>query len=282
MARVHPHYAGSLRPYAAWIHGIEVWGDMRPDYLRALRRADLVFVNSRYTLERFQSTHGTLSTARVCPLATEQDEAPAVLADFSGPPTALIVGRAGADEMKGHSELLASWPDVVSAVPAARLVIAGGGSGLEALREQVKASPAAGSIDLKGFVPADCLPKLFQEAHVFAMPSRQEGFGVAYVEAMRFGLPAISSRQDAGQEVVEDGVTGYNVDLLRKGELTARLIELLGGTDRCAALGTASHAVWKERFRFSHFAARFASVWNEFQAASVEKAFPLPSGRGTG
>jgi phosphatidyl-myo-inositol dimannoside synthase len=267
MARVHPHFVGSLRPYAAWIHGIEVWGDMRPDYLQALRRADLVFVNSRYTLERFQSTHGALSTARVCHLATEQNDAPASLADFSGPPVALIVGRVGAGEMKGHLELLASWPDVVSAVPDARLIIAGGGSGLEELRDQVKASPAVGSIDLKGFVPADRLPRLFQAAHVFAMPSQQEGFGVAYVEAMRFGLPAIASRQDAGQEVIEDRVTGYNVDLLQKGELTARLIELLSDPNKCAALGAAGHCVWKERFRFSHFAARFANVWNEFGSA---------------
>ncbi len=266
MARVHPTFLGSLRPYATWIHGLEVWDDMRPDYLKALKRADLVFVNSRYTLERFQRRHGELSSARVCPLATEQDKAPEDLADFSGPPVALIVARVDTGHVKGHSELLASWPDVVSAVPAARLVIAGGGSGLEALREEVKASPVAGSIDVKGFVPADCLPKLFREAHVFAMPSQQEGFGIAYVEAMRFGLPAIASRQDAGQEVVQDGATGYNVDLLRKGDLTARLIELLSDPDKCAAFGAAGHSVWNDQFRFSHFAARFGKVWNDFAA----------------
>ena len=264
MARAHPHFLGSLRPSAVWIHGIEVWGEMRPDYLKALRRADLVFVNSNYTLNRFQSRHGELSSARVCPLATEQDEAPEQLADFSGRPVALMVARVDAGDVKGHSELLASWPDVISAVPDARLVIAGGGSGLEALREKVKASPAAGSIDIKGFVPADCLPGLFQDAHVFAMPSWQEGFGIAYVEAMRFGLPAIASLQDAGQEVVKDGVTGYTVDLRRKDELTARLIELLSDPGKCASAGAAGHAMWKEQFRFSQFATRFAGVWDEF------------------
>lgn len=264
-ARAHPHLLAFLRPYSVWMHGVEVWEGMRPAYLRSLKHANLVFVNSWYTLERHQDVYGPLSSARVCPLATERDEPPGAMADFSGPPTVLIVGRIDKSEnRKGHSQLLMSWPDVVSVVPEARLVIAGGGSGLELMEEQVKQSPVAASIQLKGIVSDEQLEELFRRAYVYAMPSQQEGFGIAYVEAMRFGLPVIASRQDAGQEINADGVTGYNVDVFRKGELTERLIELLKAPNRCATLGQSAHAKWKEQFRFSRFAARFTQIWQEF------------------
>ena len=262
MARGHPPL---VRKAALWMHGTEVWDDMRPDYGRSIRRAGLVLCNTRYTLERHEAAHGRLSTARVCWLATEQDAAPDATARFDGPPSVLIVGRIETSEgRKGHAELLASWPRIVAVVPAARLVIAGGGSGLEAMREQVRRSPVAANIDLLGFVSEAEMPALFQAAHVFAMPSRQEGFGIAYIEAMRYGVPVIASLQDAGQEINVDGVTGFNIDLDRPEQFPDRLIQLIRDPVLAAEMGAAGHRRWHEHFRYSRFAERFLAHWAEF------------------
>ena len=43
------------------------------------------------------------------------------------------------------------------------------------------------------------------------MPSRQEGFGLVYAEAMWHGLPCVGSTADAAAEVIRDGVTGVHV-----------------------------------------------------------------------
>jgi phosphatidylinositol alpha-1,6-mannosyltransferase len=140
-------------------------------------------------------------------------------------------------------------------------VIVGSGTGLAAIRDKVRSSTVASSIDVLGYVSELKMPELFESAHVLAMPSRQEGFGIVYIEAMRHGLPVIASRHDAGQEINVDGETGFNVDLDRKNELTERLIELLSNADRAAAMGEVGFRRWQQHFRYSSFADRFLAHW---------------------
>lgn len=261
-ARAHPRILWLRRSFALWIHGLEVWESLRTDHARVIGRADRIFVNSGFTLERYQEKHGPLPKARVCWLATEQDEPPRERATFTGPPTALIVGRLDATQgWKGHAELIGCWPEVVAAMPGARLVIAGGGTGLAAMRDMARASSVASSIDVPGYVPEAEMPALFERAHVFAMPSRQEGFGIVYVEAMRHGLPVIASVHDAGQEINVDCETGFNVDLERRHELSERLIYLLSDPDRAVAMGQAGFRRWQQNFTYSSFADRFLAYW---------------------
>ncbi len=272
IARAHPRLFGDKIPRALWMMGLESWEGMRGDYLATVRSANLVVAISRYTLERHQAAHGQLPQARICWLATEQDAPPATLARFEGPPRVLIVGRIEATEgLKGHDELIACWPKVVAEIPAARLVIAGSGSGFDALKAKVGASPAAGAIDVLGFVPEADMPALFASAHVYAMPSRQEGFGIVYVEAMRFGLPVIASLGDAGQEINVDGVTGYTVAPGDVGELGEKLIHLLRNTDVAAAMGRVGFERWRTHFRYSCFAQRFLEIWREFAEGGASR-----------
>ena len=267
MARAHPRFLGPRRPYATWIHGIDSWEGMRGEYVASVDRAGLVLTPSRYTLERFQGHHGPLPTGRACWLGTEDDAPPASRSSFAGPPVVLIVSRLDALEgRKGHRELVACWPRVVGEVPDARLVIAGGGTGLDEMREVARSSPAADRIDVLGFVSEERMSTLYAGAHVFAMPSRQEGFGLVYGEAMRYGLPVIASVHDAGQEVNVDGETGFNVDLDRADELPSRLIELLRDRDRAQAMGRAGERRWRQEFTYSMFAERFLAHWARFSS----------------
>jgi phosphatidylinositol alpha-1,6-mannosyltransferase len=243
------------------MHGSEAWENLIAPDAASIRGADLVLVNSRYTLRRYERLYGPLAKAIVCPLATEADAPPTRRAQFEGQPKVLIVGRIDEREgRKGHARLLKVWPRVAAAVPNARLVIAGGGSGLAALRKMVASLSCGDLIDVLGFVPEEALQDLYSEAHVFAMPSQQEGFGIAYVEAMRHGLPVIASLQDAGQEVNIDGLTGYNVDLERDGELADRLIRLLQERDQAAAMGSAGFDHWTRNYRFAEFADRLLAI----------------------
>jgi phosphatidylinositol alpha-1,6-mannosyltransferase len=262
LARAHPVVPWPRRSFGLWMHGLEVWEGLSTNYARAIRRPDLVFANSHYTLSRHEGKHGCLRTGRVCWLATEQDTPPDARANFDGRPTVLIVGRLEESEgWKGHDDLIRCWPKVTAAVPRAQLIIVGGGTGLGTMRDKVRASSASSSIDVLGFVPESRMPALFKEAHVFAMPSRQEGFGIVYVEAMRYGLPVIASVYDAGQEINVDGQTGFNIDLSYSGTLAERLIELLRNTDRAAAMGEAAFRRWQQHFRYSQFALRFLAHW---------------------
>src|SRR5262249_47814736 len=131
------------------------------------------------------------------------------------------------------------------------------GSDLAAVRAHAARSRAVRHIDLRGFVAECDVEQLWAQATVFAMPSRGEGFGLVYVEAMRHGIPVIASVHDAAPEINVDGETGYNVDLARPHELAERLVHLLRDRDWSARLGANGRQRWERHFRFSAFRDRF-------------------------
>jgi phosphatidyl-myo-inositol dimannoside synthase len=266
-ARAHPFWLRRKSPYAVWIHGTEVWGypELRPDYIAAVRAAALVLANSKYTLNRAQETLGQLPNARICWLATEQDAKPGARSiNCDGPPIVLFVGRSDNLFAKGQDILIEIWPKVVSAVPDARLVFVGGGTHLNVLQDLASRSRSAQNIDVLGFVPETQMEPVWQRATVFAMLSHVEGFGLVFAEAMRYGKPIIASTNDASQEINVDGVTGYNISKDKKADIVDRIIFLLKGRDKAAALGLAAFDRWNSSFRFSAFCQRLDQVTKEW------------------
>jgi phosphatidylinositol alpha-1,6-mannosyltransferase len=266
MTRAHQRLPIWRRPLLAWIHGIEVWETARDIRVRASRRADVLVANSAYTRERAERVHGGFARAEVCWLGTEGDAPSSLARPLGGPPTVLMLGRLEQGRDKGHRALIACWPAVVSAVPDARLLIVGTGSDLEDIRERVAVSPVAGRIELRGFVAEADVEEVWAQATVFAMPSRGEGFGLVYVEAMRHGVPVVASVHDAAPEINVEGETGYNVDLDRPAELPERIIHLLRNPALASELGARGRTRWAQHFRFSAFRQRFLPLVRRFVA----------------
>ena len=265
-ARVNLRFNKLGQPYAVWINGIEVWEEFRRSRQRSLIGAHSLFANSDFTKNRALALHGDMfARARVCWLGTQDDD-PGEVSPLraNGPPTCLIVARMERGRDKGHEALISSWSRVVSVVPDARLVIAGTGGQYEYFRGKAAASSAAGNIDFLGFVSEADLARLYAETTVFAMPSWGEGFGLVYIEAMRHRLPVIVSTHDAGQEINEDGVSGYNIDMRRPDELAERLIALLKDRALADRLGQQAFERWRTHFCYSRFRDRFRPLAMEF------------------
>jgi len=269
-ARAHCRVPLLRRPFLTWICGVEIWPGPTPDRLKQLRwktarRADKLLSISHYTRLRSQ-----LDRAQVCWLATESDDAPASCAGAK-PPRVLMISRVD-EAYKGHQELVDCWPSVVAGAPDAVLTLAGQGPRLEQLRHRAAASPCSRQIEVLGYVPESEMEGLLARTAVFAMPSRGEGFGLVYVEAMRHGIPVIASIHDAGQEINIEGVTGYNVDLDRPNELAQRLVQLLRNPKLATEMGQRGRQHWKWHFAFSAFEARLAPILDRFLAAKKRRA----------
>ena len=88
---------------------------------------------------------------------------------------------------------------------------------------------------------------------VFAMPSRQEGFGLVYAEAMWHGLPCIGSTLDAAGEVIADGETGLLVPYDAPEPLADALVRLLSDPALAARMGSAGAADARRRFGYARF-----------------------------
>ncbi|NIS67257.1 MAG: glycosyltransferase [Gemmatimonadales bacterium] len=185
------------------------------------------------------------------------------------PPTVVIVGRLDKNRRKGHAELIRSWRHVAAVVPKARLLIVGDGPGLHELRREARDSGATDGIEFLGFVPEGEMEDLWARVDVCAMPSRGEGFGLVYVEAMRHGVPVVASIHDAASEVNVEGETGFNVDLDRPSELVERLVYLLSQPDAARRIGKRGQERWAKHFRYSAFRARFRPILAGFLSRGV-------------
>ena len=257
MARSHCLWPGLRRPFMVWMYGIEVWEQARADRIRWARRANVALACSDYTRQHAEALHGHINDTRTCWLGTESDEEPSGVVATEGPPSVLIVGRLEPGRDKGHAALIESWPTVTDACPEARLVIVGTGRDAGRLQALARHSGVGDRIDFTGFVSEARLESLYAEATVYAMPSRGEGFGLVYIEAMRHGLSVVASVHDAAPEVVIDGQTGYTVDLDRNGELADRLIHLLRHPDEARTMGASGRERWRRHFSYSAFKQRF-------------------------
>ena len=257
-ARLQAWLPGPLRaPYLVSLLGIEAWRPLTWDRARALRNAAARLAISAYTARRTAEVNPGLGEIAVLPLCLEErgptgTADPEILAR-AGEGYVLIVGRMAASERyKGHDPLLEALPRVFSnraGRPDLRLVVAGDGDDRPRLEQKAAALGLAGNrVFFTGFVDEATLAELYRRAALFAMPSRGEGFGLVYLEAMREGKPCIAARDGAAAEIVEDGVTGLLVDPEDPGEISAALACLLDEPELARRMGEAGERRFQEVF----------------------------------
>jgi glycosyltransferase involved in cell wall biosynthesis len=107
-------------------------------------------------------------------------------------------------------------------------------------------------VTLSGPLPTADVASHLRRAHVLALPSAHEGFGIAYLEGMGFGLPAVATRSGGATDLVTHGETGFLVPPEGVGAVYAALSAL--ATDRAllARMGRAAlrryerHPPWPE------------------------------------
>lgn len=260
-------------PHAVFLNGVEIWDrELRPEQRRALTSARLRLAISYHTARRVEAEQPDLGPVLPCPLGL-LDEAPSdspvdsALLSQVRPRSALIVGRMSiAERYKGHDELLECWSAVRARVPDAQLVIAGRGDDVPRLEEKARSLGLADAVLFTGFVDESTLEAMRRRVALFTMPSRGEGFGLVYVEAMRSGLPCVAASDDAGGELVVDGETGFVVRQADRDALSQSIATLLEDESQRRAMGESGRARWAKEYTYMAFRNRLA--------AALDCAFP--------
>jgi teichuronic acid biosynthesis glycosyltransferase TuaC len=212
---VHAHYAlpagGAARPFAerrgvplvVSVHGGDVLSPLlaspaaRAEAGATLRAAAAVLCNSRATQDRAAALAGSADRTRVVHLGAEP---PAEPAPKRREPT--VATLAHVVERKRHVDVLRALPRAAEEVPQLRWAVIGDGPELPALRAEAARLGVEWRIDWLGELePARALEELAR-CHLMAMPSVDEAFGVAYVEALACGVPVIGCRGEGGPEEI--------------------------------------------------------------------------------
>ncbi|MDX6665965.1 MAG: hypothetical protein QOG68_2171 [Solirubrobacteraceae bacterium] len=215
-------------PIVVSVHGGDVYftaprhGEAR--VRSVLERATLILANSAGVRDRAAALGARFP--RVVHLGTDVPEPEPVHA----PDTIVTLGHLVA--RKRHADVLRALP----ALPGHRYVIIGDGperGRLEALAAELG---VAGRVEFTGQLPPAAALARARAGSVFAMPSTDEAFGVAYVEAMAGGLPAVGRAGEAGPEEIAAAGQGMHL----AGDLVAAI--------RDARDGAAARATVREHF----------------------------------
>lgn len=164
------------------------------------------------------------------------------------------------DARKGLPYLLQAMAQVRADLPDARLLIGGDGEDRAALETQARALGLAGRAEFLGAVgePAS----FYRRLDVFVLPSLDEAFGLALLEAMAAGIPVVGSRVGGIPEILQDGIQGLLVAPADSHALAGAIRALGGDPTRRAQMGDAARRRARD-FDISRTAQALQAVYEE-------------------
>jgi glycosyltransferase involved in cell wall biosynthesis len=263
----HLHLAPAALAFAsrgaavtAILCGVEAWKPVSRLQRAALDRAARLIAISRFTRDGFiaANPHFKGRAIDVCHLGVEPtpEDGPAA----AGPPSALIVGRMAADERyKGHDLLIDIWRDVAGAVPGATLRIVGDGDDRERLERKALSLGLGDGVTFLGRVEEAALLREYARCTAFVMPSRDEGFGFVFVEAMRASRACVGSL-GAAAEIIDDGETGLLVEPGDRAQLLQSVVRILGDRHATETMGARGRVRFLQQFTEQRFRDRFTAL----------------------
>lgn len=163
------------------------------------------------------------------------------------PPVVIAVGNLR--RVKGQDTLVEAAAVVLRTHPDVRFLVVGEALEAEfvdALQKRMEQLGIGDHVEFTGGV-ADAR-SLLQQASIFVLPSRSEGFSNAIIEAMDAGLPVVATRVGGNAEAVVDGRTGLLVDAEDQASLADAILQLLNKPDLVQEMGAAGKARAEQLF----------------------------------
>jgi phosphatidyl-myo-inositol dimannoside synthase len=254
-------------------HGIEVWEPLPALRRGALRRANVVLAPSHDTADQVSMQQQVArERIRVLPWALDpQFEAifiptaqAALPANFPAGRVVLTVGRWLANERyKGMDTLITALPRLLTSWPELQLVAVGEGDDRAWLENLVEERGVSRHVHFLSGLSFAELAACYAACEMFALPSRGEGFGLVYLEAMTFGKPVIGGAHGGAPEVIQDGVTGYLVQHGDAVQLATCIETLLSDPANAREMGARGRKRVENHFRFNVFAKSLKKIIRE-------------------
>lgn len=226
LARVVAKLAGAKM--VVQTHGIDAWARPGGTYRKAVEAADMVLCVSRYTRARLLSW-AAIAPERVVVLPNTvgavftPGDASALRSKWKldSKRVLLTVARTDARERyKGHERVIATLPSLPRDVV---YVVVGEGDDLERIKDVAYRAGVGERVYFKHGVDRETLIDAYRMADLYVMPSTGEGFGIAFLEAMASGTPALGLAVAGATDALCDGMLGiaatedeFNAALVRQ------------------------------------------------------------------
>jgi glycosyltransferase involved in cell wall biosynthesis len=244
----HLHFAPAARTLRAvmglryWVaaHGVEAWGKKSALLRGALAGAEKILPVSTYTTRRLlETTRLDVARFHLLPNAVDGElfypgDKPAhLLHRYKLEKKHRILfslARLDAGERyKGCDLVLDALPKLLETIPEVHYLLAGDGDDAARLRARIGQLGLERYVTLTGFLPEREVREHYQLCDAFVMPSRGEGFGVVFLEALACGRPVVAGNEDGSGEALLGGELGTLVNPHDPPALADTLVWILRG-----------------------------------------------------
>lgn len=141
----------------------------------------------------------------------------------------VLLTAARVDSRKGFEVVIRALRKVLDKFANTKYLIVGQGDYTPELEALAKRLGVEEQVIFVGFVPHEQLVNYYNLCDVFIMPSKKEGFGMVFLEALACGRPVIAGNQEGPVEALQNGKLGILVDPNNEEEIEHAIIKVLRG-----------------------------------------------------
>jgi glycosyltransferase involved in cell wall biosynthesis len=179
-------------------------------------------------------------------------------------PTPKVIGVVGrVDRTKGLDDLLQALRPLIMGGEV-RLKVVGDGPYMGTMQRIVRSWGLGAGVEFAGHLTGPELESAYADLDLFVFPSRAEGFPYVILEAMRAGLPIVTTNVGGVPEAVIHGECGYLVPPNSPSQILSAVRLLLDDPGGAAKLGSAAQKRFKQNFSSEVISRQMADEINEF------------------
>jgi glycosyltransferase involved in cell wall biosynthesis len=253
------------------LHVADQWGYDRKMIYQAIQEADayiaLTTFERNYLVER-GITPDKITVAGggvdITPYLKADGQTASIQYGLGDDPVVAIIGKQNA--RKRFDLLLAAMPRVWATYPRVRLLIAGGqGSYSEQIGRIINDLPEKqqAQVTILSDFPESDKPTLLAACDLFVLPSGEESFGIAFIEAWAGKKPVIGAKIGAVPSVIHEGVDGLLYTYEDPASLAQAMLYLLDHPQAGARMGEAGHRKVLKNYTWPIVAGRVRSVYEQ-------------------
>lgn len=194
--------------YVDHLAGRDIIPVYKKDTVSLLKNLDLIGYRSAYIKRAFEEQFHPLCSSFICNSGIPVEFLPKerIAKDFSSIRSFIYVGTL--IKRKFPAEIIPALSEAYGEEPF-RMTYVGRGDEDAAIKDIIKKCGYTSNVELAGFMPREEVVKRLDDSQVFVMISKNETFGLVYLEAMARGCITIASRREGFDGIIEDGVNGF-------------------------------------------------------------------------
>jgi asparagine synthase (glutamine-hydrolysing) len=234
-----------LKPKSkVWLiaHGIEVWRPLNFFKKKLLNHCDKIICVSNFTRQKLIVIHG-VDPSKCVVLNNALDPSIKLPEAFIKPGYLLkrysltaqsqviftLTRLASTEQYKGYEQVIQAVSHLKTQFPHLKYILSGKHDEQELYRitQLIKQHQVKDNVIVTGFINETELEDHFLLADLFVLPSKKEGFGIVFIEALACGLPVICGNEDGSLDAIRNGELGTAIDVDDLNELEDAIIHHL-------------------------------------------------------